>query len=238
MHEPRSWLHQTGKRSLQGAAFFGPDWNGPNTSGDSACSDDACTNTRDVSGTHRLGLRSGAGGFRLAARRMCRGRLAHSGHNWAGFARRPTTLPAEPRPMRKQTMLVASRGILLLRHLTATVWLSSCLQRLESWRSGKVVLSKCNTQQEKPISPVQFRTWRSGLRRRIRGAGAQGGPARQPFGDAWQPIRHKVCSESQLRNTVGNVTGVPDVGLGLAALAVAAAVIAALMPAVVQFAPQ
>jgi hypothetical protein len=51
-------------------------------------------------------------------------------------------------------------------------------------------------------------------------------------------IRHKVCSESQLRKTVGARAVVVDaVGLGLAALLVAAAVMAALMPTVVQFGP-
>jgi hypothetical protein len=61
---------------------------------------------------------------------------------------------------------------------------------------------------------------------------------RQPFGDDWQPIRHRVCSESQLRNTIGAFTEFVVVLFGLAALAVAAAVMLALMPAVVQFDPQ
>ncbi len=52
-----------------------------------------------------------------------------------------------------------------------------------------------------------------------------------------QDTRQRVCSESQLRNTVGLLAGAA-VGLVLVALLVAALVIAALIPAVVQFGPQ
>ncbi len=70
-----------------------------------------------------------------------------------------------------------------------------------------------------------------------RDASPHAGVPAQSLGELGQDIRQRFCSESQLQNTVGLLTGFA-VGLVLVALLLAAPVIAALIPAVVQFCPQ